>query len=56
MERGGCASGRGINVSGVAKGSFLLDGVNSGSTGLYSISGGQYRAWPRSVRTCSLSR
>jgi hypothetical protein len=48
--------GRGINVSGVAKGSLLLDGVNSGSTGLYSISGGQYRAWPRSARTYSLSQ
>ncbi len=33
--------GRGINVSGVAKGSLLLDGVDSGRTGLYSISGGQ---------------
>jgi hypothetical protein len=47
--------GRRINVSGVAKGSLLLDGVNSGSTGLYSISGGQYRPWPRSAHTYSLS-
>jgi hypothetical protein len=48
--------GRGINVSGVAKGSLLLDGVNSGSTGLYSIAGGQYRAWPRSPHTYTLSQ
>jgi hypothetical protein len=48
--------GRGINVSGVAKGSLLLDGVDLGSTGLYSISGGQYRAWPRSARTYALSQ
>ena len=47
--------GRGINVSGVVRGSLLLDGVNSGSTGLYSISGRQYRAWPRSAHTYSLS-
>jgi hypothetical protein len=48
--------GRGINVSGVAKGSLLLDGVDLGSTGLYSISGGRYRAWPRSARTYALSQ
>jgi hypothetical protein len=48
--------GRGINVSGVARGSLLLDGVRSGSTGLYSIAGGPYRAWPRSSHTYSLSQ
>jgi hypothetical protein len=48
--------GRGINVSGVVNGWLTLDGVNSGSTGLYSIEGRRYRPWPLSQRTFSLRR
>ena len=46
--------GRGINVSGVVRGSLTLDGVNSRPTGLYAIDGGAYHPWPRSQRTFRL--
>jgi hypothetical protein len=48
--------GRGINVSGVARGSLVLDGANTGRTGTYSIAGSRYRRWPRRPHTYSLSQ
>jgi hypothetical protein len=48
--------GRGINVSGVARGSLALDGANAGRTGTYSIAGTPYRRWPRRLHTYSLSQ
>jgi hypothetical protein len=46
--------GRGINVSGVVRGSLTLDGADTGRTGKYSIGGGELRRWPRAERTFSL--
>jgi hypothetical protein len=48
--------GRGINVSGVARGSLTLDGANTGPTGTYSIGGRAKKLWPRDSRTFSLAR
>ena len=48
--------GRGINVSGVARGSLTLDGANTGPTGTYSIGGRAKKPWPRDSRTFSLAR
>ena len=48
--------GRGINVSGVARGSLTLDGADTGPTGTYSIAGSRYRRWPRRPHTYSLSQ
>jgi hypothetical protein len=48
--------GRGINVSGVVRGSLALDGANTGRTGTYSIAGGEFRPWPRRLHTYSLAR
>ena len=47
--------GRGINVSGVARGSLTLDGANTGPTGTYSIGGRAKKPWPRGSRTFSLA-
>lgn len=46
--------GRGINVSGVVRGSLTLDGVESGATGRYSIDGGEPDPWPRTRETFAL--
>lgn len=46
--------GRGINVSGVVRGSLTLDGADTGRTGKYSIGGADFRPWPRLARTFSL--
>ena len=48
--------GRGINVSGVARGSLTLDGANTGPTGTYSIGGRAKKPWPRDSRTFSLAQ
>ena len=48
--------GRGIDVSGVVRGSLALNGANTGWTGTYSIAGSRYRRWPRTLHTYSLSR
>ena len=48
--------GRGINVSGVVRGSLALDGANTGRTGTYSIAGREFRPWPRRLHTYSLAR
>jgi hypothetical protein len=50
------SKGRGINVSGVARGSLTLDGASRGRTGTYSIAGGEFRPWPRERHTYSLAR
>jgi hypothetical protein len=47
--------GRGINVSGVARGSLLLDGANTGPTGRYSVAGRAEKPWPRQPRTFTLA-
>ena len=47
--------GRGINVSGVARGSLMLDAANTGPTGTYSIGGRAKKPWPRASRTFSLA-
>jgi hypothetical protein len=47
--------GRGISVSGVVTGRLVLDGVDSGKTGLYSIASGPFRSWPRAARRFALS-
>lgn len=41
-------SGRGINVSGVVRGSLGLDRIDDGS-GIYSIGGAEYRRWPATL-------
>jgi hypothetical protein len=46
--------GRGINVSGVVRGSLTLNGVDTGRTGKYSIAGADFRPWPRVTRTFTL--
>jgi hypothetical protein len=43
--------GRGIYASGKARGSLTLDGVNSGSPGIYKIGSRDFRRWPRAPRT-----
>jgi hypothetical protein len=48
--------GRGINVSGIVRGSLALDGANTGRTGTYSIAGAEFRPWPRRLHTYSLAR
>jgi hypothetical protein len=48
--------GRGINVSGVARGSLTLDAADTGRTGTYSIAGSEFRRWPRRLHTYSLAR
>jgi hypothetical protein len=48
--------GRGIDVSGVVRGSLALNGANTGRTGTYSIAGSRYRRWPRRLHTYSLSQ
>ena len=48
--------GRGIDVSGVARGSLALNGANTGRTGTYSIAGSRFRRWPRRLHTYSLSQ
>jgi hypothetical protein len=48
--------GRGINVSGVARGSLTLDGANTGPTGTYSIGGRAKKPWPRDSRTFALAQ
>ena len=48
--------GRGINVSGVVRGSLALNGANTGRTGLYSIAGREFRPWPRRLHRYSLVR
>jgi hypothetical protein len=49
-------SGRGINVSGVVKGSVTLDALNRGYPGRYKIALGDWHRWPRRVKTISLNR
>jgi hypothetical protein len=41
--------GRGINASGVVRGTLGLDRADDG-TGRYSIGGGSYRRWPAALR------
>jgi hypothetical protein len=48
--------GRGIYVSGKARGSLTLDGVNVGSPGIYKIGSRDFRPWPRAPRTFVLRR
>lgn len=48
--------GRGINVSGVVRGSLALNGANTGRTGTYSIAGREFRPWPRRLHRSSLAR
>jgi hypothetical protein len=50
------SKGRGINVSGVVRGSLTLDGANRGRTGTYSIGGSDFRPSPRTRHTYSLAR
>jgi hypothetical protein len=48
--------GRGINVSGVVRGSLALDGADTGRRGTYSIAGRPYRSWPRTLHRFALVR
>ena len=48
--------GRGISASGSVKGSLTLDAVDTGRPGRFRIGGGDWRRWPRSVRTYVLER
>jgi hypothetical protein len=48
--------GRGISASGSVKGSLTLDAVDTGRPGKFRIGGGDWRRWPRTVRTYVLER
>jgi hypothetical protein len=48
--------GRGINLSGVVRGSLTLDGADTGSVGTYSIAGRPAKPWPRTRHTFALSQ
>lgn len=48
--------GRGISASGRVKGSLTLDAVETGRLGRFRIGQGDWRRWPRAVRTFVLDR
>jgi hypothetical protein len=48
--------GRGIDVSGVVRGSLTLDGADRGPVGTYAIADRPARAWPRTRHTFTLSQ